>query len=171
MAKRNVLERLWRLRELEEEQSRLELEARVAERSRVAQNLAEISANAAKSRGDFLARLGDPDTAARTGALVELEHARRGQTAIRPRLDQAEAEVELQREEFLARRTGRRQVETLLDRVREAARSETARRAQQMLDDWYGRRGSVRKSPRQVEGARTVQLLPDDVVGSSMNSV
>ena len=50
MAKRNVLERLWRLRELEEEQSRLELEARVTDRNRIAQHLAEFSANAARSR-------------------------------------------------------------------------------------------------------------------------
>jgi flagellar export protein FliJ len=150
MAKRNVLERLWRLRELEEEQSRLELGARVAERNRIAQNLAEVSANAATSRGEFVVRMGDPDTAARTGALVELEQARRRQTVIRPRLDHAETEVELRRGEFLTRRTGRRQVETLLDREREAARAETARRAQQMLDDWYGRRGPLRTPSEQA---------------------
>lgn len=143
MAKRNVLERLWRLRELEEEQSRLELEAQVAERNRIAQHLAEVSSGAARSRDEFVARLADLDTAARTGAMVELEQARRGQAAIRPRLEQAETEVEARREVFLTRRTGRRQVETLLDREREAARSETARRAQQMLDDWYGRRGPL----------------------------
>jgi len=36
MAKRQALKRLWRLREMEEEQSRLELEARVVDRNRVA---------------------------------------------------------------------------------------------------------------------------------------
>ncbi len=110
MAKRNVLERLWRLRELEEEQSRLELEALVGERNRIAQNLAEVSSGTVRSRGEFVARLGDIDTVARTGALIELEQGRRRETAIRPRLVHAEAEVELRRNEFLVRRTGRRQV-------------------------------------------------------------
>ena len=158
MAKRNVLERLWRLRELEEEQSRLELESGVAERNRVAQELAEVTAEAARNRREFAARLGDSDTAARTGALVELGRARRWQSAIRPQLDKAEADVELRREEFLARRTTRRQVETLLDREREAARIETARRAQQMLDDWYGRRGPVAQPSERVESAKPVEL-------------
>lgn len=154
MAKRNVLERLWRLRELEEEQSRLELEAGVVERNRIARELAEISADAARSRGEFVARLGDPDTAARTGALLELEQARRGQAAIRPQLDHAEIEVERHREEFLTRRTVRRQVETLLDREREAMRTETARRAQQVLDDWYGRRGPLQTPSGQAGNAK-----------------
>jgi len=171
MAKRNVLERLWRLRELEEEQSRLELEARVTERNRIAQYLAEVFAEAALSRGEFLARLADPDTAARTGALVELELARRGQAAIRPRLDEAEAGVELRRDEFLTRRTGRRQVETLLDREREAARAETARSAQQMLDDWYGRRGPLRTPSERADNAKPAQSSPvSDLAKPSMKS-
>ena len=171
MAKRNVLERLWRLRELEEEQSRLELEARVTERNRIARHLAEVSSGAARSRGEFVDRLADSDTAARTGALVELEQARRGQAAIRPRLDQAATDVELRRDEFLARRTGRRQVETLLDREREAARAETARRAQQMLDDWYGRRGPKRTASEPADDAKPAQSGPTlDSIGPSMKS-
>jgi len=171
MAKRNVLERLWRLRELEEEQSRLELEAQVGERNHIAQQLAEAIAGAARSRGEFVARLGDSDTAGRTGALVELEQGRRRQTAIRPQLDNAEAAVELRREEFLARRTTRRQVETLLDREREAARVEAARRAQQMLDDWYGRRGMAGKLWEPVESAKESPSPPiSGASASSMNS-
>ena len=140
MARSRVLERLWRLRELEEEQSRMALEARVVDRNRVAARLSEVREGAMRSRTALAAHLGDPDTAARTGALMELEQSRREQTEIGPRMEQAESEVELRREEFLARRTGRRQVETLLERGQEEAREAIARRAQQMLDDWYGRR-------------------------------
>jgi flagellar export protein FliJ len=140
MAKRRVLERLWRLRELEEEQSRLALEARVQDRDRIAQRLESATQGVVQSRRVFADRLGDPDTATRTGALAELGQARRRQAAIRPQFELAEIEVERGREEFLARRTGRRQLETLLERGQQAAREETARRAQQMLDDWYGRR-------------------------------
>ncbi len=140
MAKRQVLERLWRLRELEEEQCRLALEERVRHRDRIAQRLESASQSVALNRKAFTARLGDPDTAARSGALLELEQARRQQAAIRPQVEIAEAEVEQRREEFLMQRTERRQVETLLERERQAAREDTARRAQQVLDDWYGRR-------------------------------
>jgi len=172
MAKRQALKRLWRLREMEEEQSRLELEARVVDRNRVAERLATVVEEAVQSRKSFAARLGDPDTVARTAALMELEQARRLQTAIRPHLEQAESEVELRREEFLARRTGRRQVETLLDREEEKAREATARRAQQMLDDWYGRR-KPETPPSTAEHDRNREAREAD--GSrqnpSMNSV
>jgi flagellar biosynthesis chaperone FliJ len=168
MAKRNVLDRLWRLRELEEEQSRLELESRVGKRNRIAQNRTEAAADVARSRGEFHARLGDPDAAARTGALVEWEEARLRQDAIRSQLENAEAAVEVQRDDFFARRIARRQVESLLEGEREAGRVETARRAQQILDDWFGRRGTAGRPPElvhpvkalQFQGIRTAPKLP-----------
>jgi hypothetical protein len=55
-------------------------------------------------------------------------------------LKEAERELERQREEFLRRRVDRRQVETLVTEARLGAEQEAGRRAQQMLDDWYGRR-------------------------------
>ena len=73
---------------------------------------------------------------------MELERAREQQVKIRTRFDASEAEVARQREEFLLRRTERRQVETLVDDQQAMDVIETARRAQQMLDDWYGRRGT-----------------------------
>jgi hypothetical protein len=41
---------------------------------------------------------------------------------------------------FQMRRTGRRQVETLLDQEHAKVLEEAGRRAQRMIDDWYGRR-------------------------------
>jgi len=147
MANRRVLERLWRLRGLEEEQSRMALEACVAERNRAEETLADAGRSVARSRGEFVARLGDANTAARAGALLELERNRRYREALRPRLASAEAEVLAGREEFLLRRTGRRQVETLLEQEQQQKAQETARRAQQMLDDWYGRRTAAARAP------------------------
>jgi flagellar export protein FliJ len=163
------LERLWRLRELEEEQSRLELEARVGDRNRAAQRLAGAVESGARSRKAFAAALGDPNTATRQGALLELEHARRRQAVLRPQLEQAEGELEIRREEFLARRTERRQVETLLEREQAMALEETARRAQQMLDDWYGRR-IVDKRPGGADGEAGVRG-ERVATGASMKSV
>jgi len=118
----------------------MELESSVLERDRVAKRLAQVTEDGIRSRKTFAARLGDPDTVARTGALLELERAGRLHTEIRPQLEKSESDLERIREQFLATRTGRRQVEALLDREEEAAREATVRRAQQMLDDWYGRR-------------------------------
>jgi flagellar export protein FliJ len=146
MAKGRVLNRLLRLRELEEELSRVQLEAAVGDRNRVAGELAVVVQRQAHGRKSFAAWAGDPDTAGRTGAMIAMEQARKQRTRIEPRLEAAEREVIRQREEFLAHRTERRQVETLVDEQQATMREETARRAQQMLDDWYGRR-----SPRQAE--------------------
>jgi flagellar export protein FliJ len=153
MAKGRALERLWRLRELEEEQSRVELESKVLDRRRVETQLAEATESAAHSRQVFADRLADPDTSARAGAILELEQARRSEAVLRPRWENAAAEVERQREEFGVRRTGRLQVETLLDREREAEREDAIRRAQQMLDDWYGRRRSVNIVSNRIDGS------------------
>lgn len=140
MAKRRVLVRLLRLRELEEELSRVELEAAVGARNRVAAEQAAAAGRQAQARGGFAASLGDRDTAGRTGAVIAMEQARRQQVRIEPRLESADQEVIRQREGYLTRRTGRQQVETLLEREHRTQQEETARRAQQMLDDWYGRR-------------------------------
>jgi flagellar export protein FliJ len=171
MPGKRTLERLWRLRELEEEQSRLALEERVQDRDRIVQRLESASRAAVQSRRIFAERLGDPDTAARTGALVELEHARRRQAAIRPQFEVAETNVEMGREEFLTRRTARRQLETLLEREHRAAREEIVRRAQQMLDDWYGRRQPGIAASRERARLETENSpRPSDDLKPSMNS-
>jgi flagellar export protein FliJ len=141
MAVQRILRRLQRLRELEEEQSRLELEAAVGNRNRVAQELAAAVQQQIQGRTDFVNGISEEDASGRTGAVIEIEQARRQRLRIEPRLEAADIEVAKQREEFMARRTGRQQVETLVDQERKTEREEAGRRAQQMLDDWYGRRG------------------------------
>lgn len=130
------------------------LEARVAQRNRVAETLAEAALGVARSRREFTDRLGDPDTAARTGALVELERDRLHRETLLPQWERAEADVEAGRQEFLTRRTERQQAETLLEQERQAAARETARRAQQMLDDWFGRRIGALRERGEPPGSR-----------------
>jgi hypothetical protein len=60
-------------------------------------------------------------------------------------------------------------VETLLEREQKMAREETARRAQQMLDDWYGRRIADRQ--RSDAGGELVVGGDRDATAASMNSV
>ena len=167
MAKRRVLQRLLRLRELEEELSRLELEAAVGERNRVAGELAAAVKRHAHGREVFAAAIGEPDTAGRTGAVMAMEQARKQRIRVEPRLETADREVVRQREEFLTRRTGRRQVETLVDREQLAAQEAVSHRAQQMLDDWYGRR-STRLAQQDSRGGNAG---PDSANGRATDSL
>jgi len=140
MASRKMLQRLLRLRELEEEQSRVALQAAAGGRDRIALELAIARQRQVRERENFVERIGDSDTAARTGAGMAMEQARGQQMRVMPRLKELEAEVTRRRGDFLTRRKERRQVEVLVEQDQENARTEVARRAQQMLDDWYGRR-------------------------------
>ncbi len=140
MAEKRILARLLKLRELEEELSRVELEAAVAARDRIEGERNAAEARRVLGRRSFADALGDLDTAERTGGMMEMEQARLLALQIQPHLKVADKEAAHKREEFLARRTSRRQVETLLDNHRRQEETDAGRRAQQMLDDWYGRR-------------------------------
>jgi len=140
MVIKRTLNRLLRLRELEEELSRLQLEIAVAERSRREQEVALAASSQAQGRRSFAAGIGEQNQLIRTAGLLESEEARKRLLRLQPHLETADLEVIRQQAEFLSRRTGRRQVETLLENEMTQAEVETGRRAQQMLDDWYGRR-------------------------------
>ena len=140
MAVKRVLTRLLRLRELEEELSRVELESAVGQRSRIERELETARARQAQGRRRFVAEAGNGETVGWMAALVQMEQARTHGDRIEGSLAAAEAEVARQRQEFMERRVDREQVETLLDGAHREAEIEAGRRAQQMLDDWYGRR-------------------------------
>jgi hypothetical protein len=69
-----------------------------------------------------------------------VEQARGAAERLKVGLKAAHEETGRRREAYLACRTGRRQVETLLENRRLEGELARARRAQQTLDDWYGRR-------------------------------
>jgi flagellar export protein FliJ len=141
MAAKRVLTQLLRLREIEEEQSRRELEVAIGNQNEMEQELEVARRRQSQGRGRFGSGIADQDAAGRTGGAIEMELASRQHARIQPRLHAAEAEVLRQREEFLLRRMGRRQVETLIENAQAERESEIGRRAQQILDDWYGRSG------------------------------
>lgn len=147
---KRTLNRLLRLRELEEEQSRLELELAVAERNRAQQEIALAARRQALGRSNFAAGIVEQNRLARAAGLFEAEEAHRQRLRLHPQLEAADAAVARQQAEFLLRRTGRRQVETLVENEHDKAEIEAGRRAQQMLDDWYGRR-TAREGPGHVD--------------------
>jgi len=151
MPGKRVLQRLLRIRELREEQSSVELDAAVGQRNRVAEELMEAKSREAQGRSAFVAGISDHDRTGRAAGMLEMEQARKEQPRIATRLEAAKAEVERQRDEFLAYRTARRQVETLVSAEQAALREESARRAQQTLDDWYSRRESRKQDRIRME--------------------
>ena len=157
MPRKRVLSRLVRLRELEEEQGRLSLEDAVRRRGRVCEEMDHAKKETEMGRMSFLNGVARRDALGRTGGLIGMEIGVRECARVAPRLQGADREVELQREEFLRRRTARMQVESLATEARNLAEAEVAQRAQQILDDWYGRR-------RRLSDASNSQAKNGDVV-------
>jgi hypothetical protein len=134
------LRRLLRIRNIEEEQSRLALESALGELNRLERAL--LATAERDRRGRWLV-----EVSARTGELADrlagLEEGRaaaRHRAALAPRIADAELNAAALREEFLAHRVERRQVETLIREAGARDVIEAGRRGQQALDDWYGNR-------------------------------
>lgn len=135
-----ALRRLLRIRELDEEQSRLALEASLgdlhelqnalaatAERNRCGRRLVEASAH----NGEICDRL---------AGLEEIRAADRFALALAPRIAGAELDVDGLREGYLERRVERRQVETLIEEAAARDALDGDRRSQREVDDWFGSR-------------------------------
>jgi hypothetical protein len=140
MAVSRALRRLLRIRELEEEQSRLALESSLGELRRLQHALA-----ATTERDRLGRRL--VDASARTGELTDrlagLEETRaaiRQAEVITPRVEAKEYEVMELRQAFIKKRVEHRQAETLISETEASDAIEAGRRGQQALDDWYSNR-------------------------------
>ena len=140
MAVSRALRRLLRIRDLEEEQSRLALESALSELQRLKHAL---TAAAERDRGGRLlvgasARTGElPD---RLAGLEETRAAARYAAALAPRIADAEVDAAALRLEYLSKRVERRQAETLIQEAEARDAIEAGRRGQQALDDWYSNR-------------------------------
>ena len=140
MAVSRALRRLLRIRDLEEEQARLALDAALGDLNRLEHAL---EAAAERERGGRLlvlasARSGElPD---RLAGLVETRTADRLAGVLAPRIAEAGDEVLALREEYLAARVERRQAGTLIEEAEARDALNADRRSQQGLDDWFRNR-------------------------------
>lgn len=137
MAVSRAMGRLLRIREMEEEQSQTALERAVGEQRRL--ELAKASAKQRERAGRMLlaASTATGELVDRVAGVEQVRSAQRHEEVLQPRLADAERMVGVQRQEFLAKRVERRQVESVV-RKHEAEESvETERRTQRELDDWF----------------------------------
>jgi flagellar biosynthesis chaperone FliJ len=132
------MQRLFRVRELEEEQARLALEAATGTLRQLEHALEASATEDRRGRRlfDHSAHTGElPD---RLGGLEESRAAGRWAAVLAPRIAGSEAEVAALRKQFLEKRIERRQVETLIEETEGRDDLKAGRRSQQTLDDWYG---------------------------------
>jgi hypothetical protein len=140
MAVSRALRRLLRIRDLEEEQSRLALESALGELNRLQDALKATVERERRGRRlvESSARTGElPD---RLAGLEEARAADRLFAVLGPRIAAKEEEVTARRQEFLLKRVERRQAETLIQESEAQEAVEADRRGQQALDNWYGSR-------------------------------
>jgi len=137
MAASRALRRLLRIREIQEEQCHLAVEAAVGDLKRL--ELAQ-AANAERDRQGrrlLASSAYSGELADRLVALAESSAARRNWAQLAPKIESAKREVDNLRHQFLWKRVERRQAETLI-RENEAADAKVAgRQRQQALDDWH----------------------------------
>lgn len=138
MAVSRALRRLLRIRDLEEEQRRMELESAQGELNQL-----EGALESSFERGRLGRRL--VETSAHTGQLTdrlagieETHTAERFVEVLEPRVESQQEEVNERRQAFLTKRIERRQAETLIEEASAREALEANRKAQQELDSWFG---------------------------------
>ena len=148
MGLNRLTERILRIRQLEEDESRRTLEVLVAELGRL-----EVALRAAKERERAGRNLVDAsassgEIADRIAGMEESRSAGRRAIALALRIRAAESAVALQRQQYLSKRTSRLQAETLAESERAREIATDLRRSQQALDDWYLNRMRLDKDQR-----------------------
>lgn len=134
------LARLLRIRGIEEEQHRLQLESALArrqtlERAREAAAQMEKQGRTSVRASVFSGALSD-----RQAGLVEAEAARKRGPVLAAHIAAAEKETIERRQEFMEKRVERRQAETIIEQAEAREEVESDRRSQRGIDDWFGAR-------------------------------
>jgi hypothetical protein len=142
------LERVLRIRDLQEEQQRLALESaagelRDLEAARQAAGEMERAGRAWIGASVQTGLLAD-----RQGGLVQATAGRRRAELLAQHIARAKAETKRLHEAFLEKRLERRQAETLVSESEARDVIESNRRSQRAVDDWHGSRKQREKTGR-----------------------
>ncbi|HEY1210953.1 MAG TPA: hypothetical protein VGE85_16420 [Terracidiphilus sp.] len=140
MAVSRALRRLLRIRNIQEEQSRLVLESALGELHRLEHSLAVTHERNRRGRSLIQTSAQSGQLTDRLAGLEETRSASHHAAALGPRIDGMGEEVADRRQEFLSKRVERRQAETLIQEAEAQEAIESGRRGQQALDVWYSSR-------------------------------
>jgi hypothetical protein len=137
MAVSRALRRLLRIRNLEEGQCRVALDAALGELDRLGQALAATTERDRLGRRLVVASAASGELEDRLAGVEETHIARRQGGMLAGKIAAAEIDVARLRREFLGKRVERRQAETLIEEAAAGDAVETGRHEQQAADDWY----------------------------------
>jgi flagellar export protein FliJ len=137
MAASRAMRRLMQVRALEEELRQAALESAVGDLRRMELALVASEERERNGRQQVTASVRTGELVDRIAGLEETRAALRHGAALKPRIAEAELEVARRRQEFLAKRIERRQVETLIQKTEAEDAVDAGRRAQRELDDWF----------------------------------
>jgi len=159
MAERS-LRRVLRVLKVQEEHAQAALESTLGQLRQIenALNFAIERERAGRELIGRSAQSGDAED--RHAALEETAASGRKVVALRPRQEDAERDVVLRREAFLARRLARRQVEELIREADARQAVNSARRQQQSMYDRYLGRLAHRDSPEKKRECESGHAIP-----------
>jgi flagellar export protein FliJ len=168
------LRRLLHIRVLEEEQHKIALEAALAELHRLENALRAMRARERSGREHLASASRSGDATDRIAGIVECESARHGAQVIEARIPQAALRAGAAREQYLAKRVERRQVETVIEEAKAAQNAEATRRSQQSTDEWFSTRRHARSANRQtkkkheMENHKESASIPEEELRSNL---
>jgi hypothetical protein len=137
MAVSRAMRRLLHVRELEEEQCKAAVESALGSLRRLQGGLAAAQERERWGRRLVTAGAATGDLVDRVAGLEETGTARRQAAVLAMRIQEAEQNVVRRRQEFVAKRVERRQVEAIVQRAADEEAMEAGRRAQREMDDWF----------------------------------
>jgi hypothetical protein len=140
MAVSRALRRLLRIRDLEEEQSRIALESAMGELRQLEHAHAATAERDRRGRRLVATSAHTGELPDRLAGMEEQHAADRFQLVLAPRILDAEQDVVSLREDYLDKRVERRQAETLLKASEVRDTLDAERRSQHRLDDWFRNR-------------------------------
>ncbi len=137
MAVSRALRRLLRVLETEEEQRRLELESGLGDLARLKRAREAAGRRDCSGRGLVSGSVHSGEVRDRLAGLEETRTAQRITAALKPRIAAAETAAAELRKGYLAKRTERLQVETLLEKTIAREEAEAEKRSQRTLDERF----------------------------------
>jgi hypothetical protein len=167
MAVSRTLRRLLRIRDLQEEQSRLALESSQGELNRLEDALKATENRDRRGRVlvDASARTGElPD---RLSGLEEMRTAIRIGAVLALRIEAKKMDVANRQLEFQSTRVARKQAESLITDAESVDAVDAGRRSQQALDDWYSSQVHQARGQlaRAEDSAKGVSLEDGSIAG------
>lgn len=152
MSRPKTLERLLRIREIEEEQKRLQLDAALAKLESLEKTRDLAAGMERQGRTLIGSSVISGEVADRQTGLMEMEIARRRVRMLALRIASAQKESMERRRDFIDKRIERRQAESLVEQEDSREKLESGRRSQRSVDDWYGARKHRRGGDDQGRG-------------------